>query len=382
MTRKSEILTIVLFCSFLAVFSVLFLFMPDMVFSEQENRDLAQFPEFTEESFFSGKFSTDMNEYFADQFPLRNLFVKIKSGFELTLLKGENNGVIYKNDQLAVKDFEVYQSLGKTQNTDHVYPELIKAQLGSVNKLSQKLDIPVVTVIPPRVIDITDGLFEYDRPDGDIAFDVMKETLCDEAGYIDILPLLREKYENGEYVYYRTDHHWTTLGAYYAYCEIMAELGCKDKIIPIEDFEIEQIENYSGTTASKGNFPFYKKDVLEIWKTESEVFDVIIDGEKKESLYNCEYLTKNDKYSVFLDGTHDVTEIRKNAPDRKTVVVAKDSFANCLIPFLAEEFDIIALNLNAVSSVSAYAERYNADAVLIVYNLENIITSTSLSKIN
>jgi hypothetical protein len=308
--------------------------------------------------------------------------VKFKSGFELTLLKGENNGVLYKNDQLAVKDFNVYQSLGKTQTTDRIYPEIIKAQLSSVNELSDKLDIPVVTVIPPRVIDIADRSFDYDRPDGDIAFDVMKETLSESAGYIDTLSILREKYEKGEYVYYRTDHHWTTLGAYYIYCEIMAELGCEENIVPIEEFEIEQIENYSGTTASKGNFPIYEKDILEIWNHGDGDFEVIIDGEKFSSLYNREYLDKNDKYSVFLDGTHDITEIRKNEPDRKTLVIAKDSFANCLIPFLAEEFDIISLNLNNVPSVSAFAERYEADAVLIVYNLENIITSTSLSKIN
>ena len=381
MTRKSEILTIALFCSFLAIFSALFLFMPDKIFSEQENRDLQQFPGLTAESFFSGEFASEMNVYFADQFPLRNLFVKLKGGLEIALLKEENNGVLYKNDQLAVKDFKVYQSLGKTQTTDRIYPELIQAQLSSVNKLSQKLDIPVVTVIPPRTIDITDGDFYYDRPDGDTAFDVMKETLLPESGYVDALSLLRSKHENGEYVYYRTDHHWTTLGAYYVYCEIMAELGCEDKIIPIDEFEIEQISSYSGTTAAKGSFPFYEKDILEIWKTDSRDFEVIIDGERQESFYNREHLDEADKYSVFLDGTHDVTEIRKSGQDRKTLVIAKDSFANCLIPFLSEEFDIVALNLNSISSVSVYAERYEADALLIVYNLENIITTTSLSKI-
>ncbi len=382
MTKKLELLTVILFCTVLLTFSFLFVLMPDTDFSEQENRNLNQFPEFTKESFFGGEFATEMNEYFSDQFPLRNIFVKFKSLAELTFLKGENNGVLYKNDQLAVKDFNVYQSLGKSLTTDVIRPDLIKAQMGSVNKLSEKLEIPTVTVVPPRVIDIADDSFSYDRPDGDIAFDVMKETLTDDSGYIDVLSLLREKYENGEYVYYRTDHHWTTLGAYYVYCEIMTELGVADKIIPIEDFEIEQIENYSGTTASKANFPFYKKDVLEIWQTEKSDFEVTIDGEKYDSIYNREHLDKTDKYSVFLDGTHDVTEIRKDEPGRKTIVIAKDSFANCLIPFLAEEFDIVALNLNNISAASVYAERYQADALLIVYNLENIITSTSLSKIN
>ncbi len=381
MTKKSEILTIVLFCSTVAILALLFVFMPDREFSEQENRKLAQFPEFNAERFFEGEFAKEANDYFADQFPLRNMFVKLKSGSELSMFKFENNGVLFSRDQLAVKDFEVFQSLGKTRNTDRIYPELIKTQLGSVKRLDEKLNIPLVTVIPPRTVDIADSRFSYDRPDGDTAFNVMKETLGE--GYIDTLSLLRSKYENGEYVYYRTDHHWTTLGAYYTYCEIMKQYGKESKIIPIEEFEIERISDFSGTTAAKANFPFYEKDVLEIWHLpDDESYEITADGEKLSGLYSRSFLEGSDKYSVFLDGTHNVTEIRKPGEERETLLVAKDSFANCLIPFLAREFDIVAVNLNNITMISACAEQYEADAVLIVYNTENIITTPSLSKVN
>ncbi len=383
MKKYSEIISIVLFCAIIASLSVAFVFSKDIDFSEQENRDLAQAPKLDKESFFSGEFGKEMNLYFSDQFPLRNLFVNIKSATELAFLKGENNGVLFNQNQLAVKNFNSYQSrINITENTDRIYPETIKAQLLSVNALSEKLDIPLVTVIPPRTIDIADSVFKYDRPDGDAAFNLMKDTLSEKTGYINTLDLLRPKYENGEYVYYRTDHHWTTLGAYYTYCEIMKNLGYGENIIPIDDFDIEQISDFSGTTAARANFPFYEKDTIEIWHLDDEGdYEITVDGNKLDSFYSRDFLNKSDKYSVFLDGTHDITEIRKKGEERKTLLIAKDSFANCLIPFLAREFDIIALNLRTNTAISAFAENFSADAVLIVFNTENIITSADLGNV-
>lgn len=383
MKKYSEIISIILFCAIIASLSVSFVISKDIPFSEQENRELAQAPSLDRESFFSGEFGKEMNLYFSDQFPLRSLFVNIKSMTELAFLKGENNGVLFSQNQLAVKNFNSYQSrINITENTDRIYPETIKAQFLSVNALAEKLNIPLVTVIPPRTVDIADSVFKYDRPDGDTAFELMKDTLSEKTGYINTLDLLRPKYENGEYVYYRTDHHWTTLGAYYTYCEIMKNLGHGENIIPITDFEIEQVADFSGTTAARASFPFYEKDTLEIWHLSDENdYEVTVDGEKLDSFYSRDFLNKSDKYSVFLDGTHDITEIRKKGEERKTLLIAKDSFANCLIPFLAREFDIIALNLRTNTAISAFAENYSADAVLIVFNTENIITSADLGNV-
>lgn len=382
MKKYSELLTVILFCIIIAALALSFVIMPDRTFSEQENRDLARSPEFDSERFFSGEFATDMNVYFADQFPLRDAFVKIKSATELALIKGENNGVLYSYDQLAVKNFNAYRSILEiTENTDRVYADTAKAQIENVKKLSESLDIPTVTVIPPRTVDVADPIFVYDRPDSDILFDIMAETLV-ESGYIDTLNDMRDRYESGEYVYYRTDHHWTTLGAYYTYCEIMESLGKKDRIIPKEEFEIEQIEDFSGTTAARANFPFYKKDVLEIWHLPDDgEYDVIADGEALNGLYAREHLETGDKYSVFLDGTHNLTMITKKDKDRETLLIAKDSFANCLIPFLAREYDIVAVNIHTVTAISAAAENYGADAVLIVCNTENLITTGDLGKL-
>lgn len=383
MKKVSELLTTILFCVLIASLSVAFVLLPDRTFSPQENRNLASFPELTAESFFSGTFGGQMNAYFADQFPLREVFVKLKGGTELGLLRGENNGVLYSYDQLAVKDFNAYKSiLESTENTDRIYLESVTAQLESLARFGETAEIPVVTLLPPRTIDVADGIFSYDRPDGDRIYELAADLLTDTAGYIDTLSLFREKYDAGEYVYYRTDHHWTTLGAYYAYCEVMKALGKADAILPRDAFEVEQTEAFSGTTAARGSFPFYRKDVLELWRLPDDgAYEVIADGDPLDGFYARDYLSGSDKYSVFLDGTHNLTTVKKQGGERETLLVAKDSFANCLIPFLAREYDIVAVNIHTITALTAAAEAYGADAILIVCNGENLITTGDLGKI-
>lgn len=383
MTKRYELVTAILFCSIIAILSVLFVLLPDRDFSEQENRALTGVPNLSKDSFFSGEFAAEVNEYFADQFPFRDWFVKLKASVELLLMKGENNGVLYSKNQLAVRDFNAYQSrIHIAEDTDRIYPETIRSQLEAVEQLGQTLEVPLVTVIPPRTIDIADDSFSYDRPDGDLAFALMNEVFSEEAGYIDTLSLLRTRYENGEYVSYHTDHHWTTLGAYYVYCEIMKQLGKEDRIIPQEEFEIEQIYDFSGTTAARANFPLYQKDILELWHlSDDSSYEVVIDGKAFDGFYSRDYLESSDKYSVFLDGTHNITQITKKGETREMLLIAKDSFANSLIPFLAREFDIVALNLRSNTALSNAAEQYAASAVLVIYNTENLITTADLGNL-
>jgi hypothetical protein len=386
MKKHSELITVILFCLTVFAFAVAFFVIPDAEYSEEEKRPLEQAPELNKEAFFSGDYAKDVNVYFSDQFPLRSLFVKIKSASELALGKSENNGVLYSYDQLAVKDFPAYnvydEEITEKEDTDFIYFDSVKLQLESVNALADKLDVPLVTVLPPRTIDIAESRFDYERPDGDRMFDMMNGILNEKAGYIDVLSLLRPKYEQGEYVYYRTDHHWTTLGAYYVYCEIMESLGCGDSIIPKEEFDIEQIDGFVGSTASKGCFPFYKKDVIEMWHLPDDTeYEVIADGEDMGGFYVRDYIDTIDKYSLFMGGVHNTVSITKKGEDRKTLLIARDSFSDCLVPFLAREFNIVTVNLDINQDIRFYASYYEADAVLIVYNAENLIKTANLANV-
>lgn len=383
MKRHSQRLLCILFCGTVALLSLLFILLPGSDFSETENRALKQRPEFNEKVFFSGEYAANVNDYFADQFPFRNYFVQMKGLSELALLKKENNGVLYSRRQLAVKQFDAYRTRTDIrEDTDRICPDATYAQLTALNAFAEKTEIPTVTLLPPRTVDVTDGMFFYDRPDGDLLFTQMNEVLTPNAGYIDLLKLYRSKAEAGEYVYYRTDHHWTTLGAYYAYCEVMQALGKGESVLAAEQFEIEQIPDFSGTTAARVGVPFYEKDTLEIWHLfDDEAYSVIADGKELSSLYRKEYLEGSDKYAVFLDGTHNLTIITSEREQRDTLLIAKDSFANCLIPFLARHYNIVAVNLHAVTDLSACIREYEPAALLIVFNAENLITSGNLGNI-
>ncbi len=380
MKRISEIITVAVFCLIIASLSITFLIMPDKLFSPTENRNLEQAPKWEKESFFQGDFAKTVNVYFADQFPLRDWFVRLKGVSELAMLKGENNGVLYSHDQLAVKEFNLHiNALETVPDTDRINEENIIAQLERINKLAAKSEIPLVTVIPPRTIDIADSHFSYNRPDGDRVFELLSTVLNEEAGYIDVLSPLRDRYEAGEYVYYRTDHHWTTYGAYLAYCDIMAALGDEKNIIPISDFTKEAVTDFSGTTASRGNFPFYKRDEIEIWHLpDEEDYSITVDGEALDSFYCMEYAEGSDKYGLFFDGTHNITTVTKEGEDRKTLLIAKDSFANCMIPFLARDYNIVAVDIKLNPDLTSLSQKYQADAMVIIYNAENLITSTNL----
>ena len=384
MKHRHSIATVIIFVLLLGSVAIAFWLLPDRDFSARENRALQTLPRFDAEKLFSGELSRAYNDYYADQFPVRDLFVTVKGALELLSGKGENNGILIgRGSQLAKRLFDTARAdKNAATDSDVIDAAHLQNAADGINRATRNAEVPLVVLLTGRTADVATSAFLYPAAESDKMLATLRESVEDNARYLDLVPTYRTLYVDGEYVYYRTDHHWTTLGAYYTYCEIMKSLGKKDRIIPIDEFEIEQVDNYSGTTQSKANFPIYKKDVLEIWHLpDDNEYTVIADGKDLGGFYNRKFLETTDKYSVFLDSTHNVTEIKKEGENRETLLIAKDSFANCLIPFLAREYNIIALNLNTFTTLSSFAEYYGADAVLICYNTENLITTPHLSKV-
>ncbi len=388
MKKITNIITISLFLAILFGLAAAFVIIPDKNYSENEKRNLQLFPEISLENLLDGKFSSEINEYFADQFPLRDAFVSIKALAELSLLKGENNGVLLgENETLAVRTFSIFKDrLNRTEGMDHFYDNSVKKQLEALNKFaSEKASVPVHVIIPPRVIDVASESFDYPS-NVSVSLDALiSETLSLDI-YIPLSSVLKEKYSAGEYVYYRTDHHWTTLGAYYAYVEIMRSFGMEDDIIPADKFTVNvAADDFYGTTWSKCGFTFVSPDNIEFWSLGNEDDFTTTIGERTFSgFYDMSYLETMDKYSVFISGTNDVTIVESYFDEERPVLLLpKDSFANSLVPFLAQHFDLVLVNMaNRMTNISAYAEQYSADRILFVWNAENLITSGNLGNIN
>ncbi len=383
MTKKIDLFTVILFCTLIFALTAAFSILPDREFSPAENRDLQQAPTIDSGSFFSGKFGQELNVYFADQFPLRDGFVSARAAMELALLKKENNGVLVGDDgYLAVRLFDAYRSrIEKVLDTDYFFESNVQNGIDALNAFSQSTPVPVVTLIPPRTVDAAASKFDYTPPQGDLLYRMLREGLADSTGYIDLLPLMREKLESGEYVYYKTDHHWTTLGAYYAYQKVMEQLGREDKIIPKDNFSVREVPSFFGTTAARLGLNI-SEDTIELWSAGDEaLYTVTVDGVQMNGFFSEKHLSTRDKYAVFLDGTHGLVTVEKNGESRKKLLVVKDSFADCLVPFLAHEFDLVVLNLSSAANVTSFLEYYDCDAVLLVYNAENLITTGTMSNL-
>ncbi|MBE6725648.1 MAG: hypothetical protein E7576_10755 [Ruminococcaceae bacterium] len=403
MKRICNIVTAVLFAAFLFTFAAAFVLLPDGSFSAEENRTLAQFPEFSWERLADGTFSSGINEYFADQFPARDLLVGIKGIAETVMLRGENNGVLLgKDGQLAVRRFKAYKSrLETTDDMDYYYESTLRLNMEGIGAWAEAAagnGVRTVTVLPPRTVDVASSALSYPDEITRSIHETLVNGFSEKAGFIDLLPLFRERFDAGEYVYLRGDHHWTTRGAYLCYREIMKAFGMEDAILPEDAFDVEPVPGFYGTTWSRAGYKFVGPDELEVWTVGDEdlletvcLSEKIVKGEdgkptKALEAYDSfpgwmrrEHFGEKDKYAAFLDGTHNVqTVFRADGEARERLLILKDSFANTLVPFLSRHFDLVILNLaGGVADGSRYLEEFGASRALIVYNWENLITNTN-----
>ena len=381
-------MTVFSFCCLLFGFALAFLILPDRPFSDQENRSLRTFPAWSVEALLSGRLGEEFNTYFADQFPLRDSLVGVKGVAELSLGKGENNGVLLgKNGQLATRLFDGGLP-GAEVDLDGFDVARIQAAAEGLRRAGARLEIPFSVLLTGRTIDVAESAFLYPSDVSHALQQTLRDALRGEDFCVETIPLLREKYDAGEYVYYRTDHHWTTLGAYYAYVEVMKHFGMEEEILPVDAFERQAVSTcFYGTAWSAGGMKHVAPDTVEIWIRGNERdFLITADGKELDGFYSRSYLEKKDQYSLFLDGTHDVVTVTKRTGEtRPTLLIPKDSFANPLAPFLAQHFDLVLLNLSSTRKdfcdLSHFAAHYGADRVLLVYTLENVMTADKLTRL-
>jgi len=265
--------------------------------------------------------------------------------------------------------------------------------------------VSVVTALAGRSIDVLESKLPalFDPKSNQVILSTLADSMGDEP-YIDLLAPLKEKADAGEDVYYRTDHHWTTLGAYYAYQVIAPSLGVD--AYPLDSFKAENAsEEFFGTTWSAAGMKWIKPEPLQFFRyegdelftteemvknkefnleenTDSVPYLVVKDGGKLPSLYDTSFLQKKDKYSAFLGGNKALVRVTWNDTPRETLLIVKDSYAHSLAPFLARHFDLLLVDLRYFDgSVSELIEQEGVKKVLFLYNVANLCDDTSLATI-
>ena len=319
---------------------VLLFVLPSSEYSEDENRMLATAPSFSADALFAGEYTEGLSAYLRDRLPLRSTLLKTKAAAEYAALKQENNHVIAARNAYLIKRLEY------TDGQLDTFRANLAAIDGIVTALAQ-YEKPVSFVCAPRAMDVLIDLCP-DTVEEPTERSVWQALAASGTNPMTVTELLRAHANAGEKVWYRTDHHWTTLGAYYAYTALGDALGYTP--LPRAAFtEVTVCEDFLGTTYSACLAPFCRADRITAMRYEGDEAFVCTDcstGTAEQGFYRETALAGKDKYEYFLG--RNVAHIRiakEQGSPRPTLLVIKDSYAQSLVPFLARHFDIELIDL-------------------------------------
>ena len=331
-------------------------------YSPVEKRELQTRPEISITKVLDGRFQKKYESYLRDQFPGRDHWVSFQTDMELFMGKNEiHNVYIGKNHYLlehyTEKEFDPQQISKNLQALEKF-----------VGKAKQHADVHVM-MVPTKSWILREKLPAFAPHYKEQKFyDALQQKLEKEDVLISVEPVLDAHKE--EEIYYRTDHHWTTLGAWYAYEQYTKAVGGdlqraqgKKKFRCIS-------KDFYGTTYAKINYA-RQADKIEIYEPEDKLRVVYNMGEKKtKTLYDVSFLKTADQYSVFTGGNQAVLEITGGIKNGKTLLLIKDSFANSILPFLAEDYEkLVVVDLRQLNvSGDRLLEMFSPTDILILYN--------------
>ncbi|MBQ8741147.1 MAG: hypothetical protein IJY79_06325 [Clostridia bacterium] len=365
MKKITDLITVAAVCMVILCLSLLFFMLPDSQMSEKENRSLATMPKFSLNALASGQYTADLANYIADQFPARDVFVSVKAYSELVFGKRENNGIIYAENDTLIERSEISENR-------------IADNLNAVKELQASADVPICVAAVPRKVDVFSGLLPTEYPKEDDA--QLWTDFYNTAKQLSLTaPKLYDALCDGNN-YYRTDHHYNIYGAYSTYQILGEPLGYTP--VALSEFSVEKVsDDFCGTAMRTSGFYLAKRDEITLLRYKGDTdYTVTADGKSIE-LYDMSKLEATDKYAVFLGGNHARVDIISNGEKPKLLVI-RDSFADCLAPFLAIHYDITLIDLRYYNqSVQMLIENEKFDRVLLLESIDELATNKNLSKL-
>ena len=351
-------------------------------FSETENRMLQQFPKLTKESLLSGRFMTQSEDFVADQFFLRDEWIAVKLKSDTILGRQTSNGVILGKDGYLIEDAVPPVAASFDKNLSAIltfaasHPDLFTVVSVAPNAVS------VCTQLLPDNIPVRDQ-----NQDLDAIF--IRCAVSSSLHYVDLRKALSD--HKDEYIFYKSDHHWTSLGAKYDFEELKKtlltegmteDLGEEDPAACLKKYTVT--EDFSGTMASTSG-SFAVMDSIDIYVYEMDSFQYVVEytdeQRKSATVFNSAALEQKNKYEVFFGGNHPQINIKTTNLNKRNLLIFKDSYANALIPFLLPYYQTITIVDPRYYSDDI--EKLISDAmitdVLFLYNMNTFATDNSLA---
>ncbi len=307
-------------------------------------------------------FKDDFEKYFCDHLMGREVWVKACNRIQMMAGKQEINGVYTVDDQM-IQSFRSYDE----KNVNNA--------VGAINLFAKNHpDIASYIMIAPTAQEM------YSSKLPSYAGLLSQRTFIDGiyksmegVGTIDCLSQLAG--HSDEYIYYRTDHHWTSLGAFYAYSAAAKSLGYNS--LGYGAFNVETVSSeFRGTLFSKTLDDRVTPDEMTYFHPANGEQKVTMRSNSGtevttyDSLYVREFLDTKDKYSSFTGSNVPIVDITTGVENGKSLLVIKDSYAHSLVPFLANHYSritmvdmrYITIDLNRLIDLDSY------DQALFMYN--------------
>lgn len=379
---------IIIFMFILIAFPVItFIIMPKekQAFSENENRYLEELPKVSLETIKDESFMDGFSAWFADRFVAREQLISIKNTSEKALGKTEISTVAVKDDRM-IQILSEYDDIGAPYSTDTV-----DRNLDTINNFAAKYpDKEIYFMLVPTSVGIygksllSDAVLDMSI-DEEKMIDECYENL-DVTG-INVFSALNEA--SDEYIYYRTDHHWTSLGAYKAYAAAGNDLGY-EPYAP-EDFNVTcGSKDFQGTLFSKTLNQSVTHDEIDMYTLkQGESFTETVSNGIEDTVYDSifftEYLDVKDKYSTYTGpNAACVTISNPDAENDKAILIIKDSYANSFVQFLACNYRTVTMvdmrYTNMLLSDLVNPDDY--DQILFFYNCITFADDSDLIKLN
>ena len=366
-----------IFFDFLVGVAMLGIITPDREKSESENRMLRQFPAMTVDTLTDGSYMRDLETYMTDQFPNRDELVKDKTYIDMLSGKQKIKGVFLGSDSYLFDKQSVVN-----ENDLRTKADAIK------RFCSLRSDVKCSVAIVPNSIYVLADKLPYGAPvyDQSECIDQIKKRIVAAPSvsksniiWTDCLSSLTKLSDYQKY--YRTDHHWTTRSAYEVFKEVASDLSLDTSVVNYEFMKVT--DSFQGTLASSSGL-HHISDTIEICYPKDFSGNYVIEYEaeqtKRTSFFFSEKLAGGNQYEVFMGGNFGKIVITSQASKKNSLLLIKDSYANCVIPMLAPYFSKIVIidprylndDLTDVMQDNSFTH------MLFLYNLNTFIQDNSL----
>ncbi len=372
-------LSAVLFAGILFIFGAISFFDKDKEISEAENRTLAKKPAFSFSSLMAGEYTVNYENYYSDNFPARDFFIGVNSKIKKALTgfsAGDNADVIISvdksDDDFAGEGVDLgngNSNVTANENTADVTPddeatvkgsivlnndrameiftyndEAAKKYAGLVNNMAKAMPegVKFYSMVAPTSVEFygtkTYRTGRYSQLEAiNKTYSYMdKNIIC-----VDVYtPLMKNA---KEYIYFRTDHHWTARGAYYAYDAFCKASGQTAPVI--DSFVTHKIEDFVGSLYRTTQAQQLKDNPDYV-----ECFNLIVDA--SHTVYSTADMTDgistyivakkvsgDNKYLAFVSGDQPLSKIVTSVTNGKKILVIKESFGNAFVPFLCNNYE-------------------------------------------